>query len=109
MRFIIDAQLPAGLARALTDLGYPSVAVRDIGLRESEDETIWAYATDHKMIIITKDEDFADRVLRTPSGPAIVWLRLGNCSNRTLCERLLPLMPDIIDRINQGDRLIEVS
>jgi len=85
------------------------VAVRNVGLREAEDESIWNYAETHRMVIITKDEDFAERVVRSSSGPAVVWLRIGNCSNRALLEWLVPLLPGIVERIELGDRLVEVS
>lgn len=109
MRFIVDAQLPPALARTLTLAGYPSEAVRDLGLREAEDESIWNHAAAHQLVIITKDEDFARRVWLPSDGPAVVWLRIGNCSNQALLDRLMPLLEDIVERIRLGDRLIEVS
>lgn len=109
MRFLIDAQLPPALARELTLAGHPAEAVRDLGLHESSDATIWDYALKQQMTVITKDEDFADRIWRTSTGPVIVWLRMGNCSNQALLEHLMPVIPHIIERISLGDRLIEVS
>ena len=109
MRFIVDAQLPAALARALTLAGHPSEAVRDLGLREADDESIWNHAATQQLVIMTKDEDFAMRVWRTSSGPTVVWLRIGNCSNQALLEHLMPLLGDIVERIRLGDRIIEVS
>lgn len=109
MRFIIDAQLPAALARALTLAGHPSEAVRDLGLREADDDSIWNHAATQNLVIITKDEDFARRVWQTSQGPAVVWLRIGNCSNRALLEHLMPLLEDIVERIHLGDRIVEVS
>jgi predicted nuclease of predicted toxin-antitoxin system len=106
VRFIIDAQLPPALARALTVAGHPSQAVRDLGQREADDESIWNHAAAQERVIITKDEDFARRVWQTSEGPSVVWLRIGNCSNRALLERLIPLLPDIVERINLGDRII---
>jgi predicted nuclease of predicted toxin-antitoxin system len=41
------------------------------------------------------------------SGPAVVWLRVGNCSNRALRIWLDPLLPAIVRQLEQGDRLIE--
>jgi predicted nuclease of predicted toxin-antitoxin system len=57
---------------------------------------------------MTKDEDFAERVRRGRPGPAVVWLRIGNCSNRALRAWLEPLLPAIVSQIEQGDRLLEV-
>ena len=109
MRFIVDAQLPPALARALTLAGHPSEAVRDWSLRDADDDLIWNHAATKQMVIVTKDEDFATRVGRTSSGPTVVWLRMGNCSNQVLLEHFLPLLADIVERIHLGDRLVEVS
>jgi predicted nuclease of predicted toxin-antitoxin system len=38
---------------------------------------IWNYALGVDAIIVTKDEDFAERTARTTVGPVIVWLRIG--------------------------------
>jgi len=108
VRFLIDAQLPFDLAIVLSQLGHPSQAVRDVGLREAEDEPIWDYAAANGFVIITKDQDFADRVWRTQNGPPVIWLRVGNCTNETLRNRLLPVLSEIITRIESGDRLVEV-
>jgi hypothetical protein len=40
--------------------------------------------------------------------PVVVWLRIGNASRRALLEWFEPLIPQIIEFIRQGDRLIEV-
>jgi predicted nuclease of predicted toxin-antitoxin system len=80
-----------------------------LDLREADDESIWQYAASHGSVIITKDEDFASRVWQTSSGPAVVWLRIGNCSNRELLDHLIPLLDAVAERIQLGDRLVEVS
>jgi len=40
--------------------------------------------------------------------PAIVWLRIGNCTNRVLFAWLEPLLPEIKSRLNAGEKLIEI-
>ncbi len=96
------------LARALREAGYDVQAVRELGLREADDDAIWDYALADQAVIVTKDQDFADRLLSSKTAPIIVWLRIGNTSNRALLTWLLPLWPDIISRIESGDKLIEV-
>lgn len=108
MKFVIDAQLPPFLAQTLRELGHDAVAVRDVGLREAEDEAIWQYALENDAIIVTKDEDFPERSLHTAAPPAIVWLRIGNCSNRALLVWFAPLWHEIERRLIAGDRIIEV-
>lgn len=109
VKFIVDAQLPPALASALRDAGCDVQAVREIGLRDAEDSEIWAYALENSVGIITKDQDFADRsIMAHGASVVIVWLRIGNTSNQVLLSWLLPLWPAILDRIESGDRLVEV-
>jgi predicted nuclease of predicted toxin-antitoxin system len=108
MRFLIDAQMPPALARLLEAHGHIAEHVADIGLRHAEDSPIWAYALTQQAIIITKDEDFPQRLRQAKSSPVIVWLRIGNTSRRALLEWFEPLLPQIESLISQGDRLIEI-
>jgi predicted nuclease of predicted toxin-antitoxin system len=109
VKFLVDAQLPPSLAATLCESGSDAVAVREVGLRDASDHDIWRYALREGLIIITKDEDFAERCLYEANQPVIVWLRIGNCSNEALLRWLLPLWPQVLRRITLGDRLIEVS
>lgn len=82
--------------------------MREVGLRDAEDGLIWHYAIAHGCVIITKDEDFAQRAQTGGACPVVVWLRFGNTSNAALQAILLPQLPRLIERIRQGDRVIEV-
>ncbi|WP_404421154.1 DUF5615 family PIN-like protein [Nibricoccus sp. IMCC34717] len=108
MKILVDAQLPPALAHWLTEAGCDAVAVRDIGLREAEDSAIWQYAEKSGYIIVTKDIDFALRVQATTHGPCIVWLRVGNTSNAALRAWLIPRVPQILELLGQGVRLVEI-
>jgi len=106
--FLIDAQLPPALASWLIRQGHEAQHVDDLGLRKADDIAIWNHASESGAIVITKDEDFAERITRTTTGPVIVWLRIGNATNRVLIQWLSPRWPEVIDHLNAGDRLIEV-
>ena len=108
MKFVVDAQLPPALARALREAGCEAQAVRELGLRGAEDSDIWDYALANHAAIITKDQDFAERQLASRPAPVIVWLRIANTSNRALLAWLLPFRPEVINRIDSGDNLVEV-
>jgi len=108
VRFLVDAQLPPALARWLTEAGHDARHVEDVGLREAEDSPIWRYVLEQHPILITKDEDFVDRVRQDHTAPVIVWLRIGNVSNRELRQRFMPQLPHIVIWIDQGVRVVEV-
>lgn len=108
MKFIVDAQLSPSLAAALQQAGCNAVAVREIGLRDAGDAAIWEYALQNDATILTKDEDFAERCLRSQNPPIVIWLRIGNATNPVLLGWLMPILPTVLARIASGDRLIEV-
>lgn len=108
MRLLVDAQLPPALARWFGERGIAAMAVRQLGLRDSDDGSIWDFAVEGGWAVVTKDEDFVARCLGNPDAPPVVWLRFGNSTNRVLFAWLEPLLPDIKSRLSQGEKLIEV-
>lgn len=108
MRFLVDAQLPPALARWLCERGCAATPVREVGLRDSDDGSILNFATTGNWTVLTKDEDFVARCLNDPAAPALVWVRIGNCTNRVLFTWLEPLLPEIKSRLSAGERFIEV-
>lgn len=107
-RFLIDAQLPPALARRLTALGHIAEHVDDVGLANASDRRIWDYALEHSAVIVTKDEDFPLREGLEPSGPAVVWLRIGNTRKQVLLEWFDALLPDMLASLEKGEHVIEL-
>ena len=108
MRFLVDAQLPPALVRWLAERGYTSEHVFDLGMASADDKDIWAYASQVGAVIITKDEDFAERRARAGDGPAIVWIRVGNVSRRELLTWFRFRLPVIVEALERGETLIEI-
>jgi predicted nuclease of predicted toxin-antitoxin system len=108
VRFLVDTQLPAALARWLREKGHQADHVLDVNLGQSKDTPIWQYAQEHGAVLVTKDEDFAEWVRRGRPGPSVVWLRVGNSSTRNRLLWLEQLLPLIVQQLEQNDRLIEV-
>ena len=109
MKFLVDAQLPPALAKALAALGHVAEHVEDAGLRHAKDRPIWEYALAHGQAVITKDEDFANRSLFAARCPPVVWLRIPNCSRRALIEWLCPQLPAIVTALEQGTTLVKIQ
>jgi predicted nuclease of predicted toxin-antitoxin system len=109
MKFLVDAQLPPALAEFIVAQGFESLPVRAVGLRDAEDDAIWKFAEDGEWVVVTKDEDFVERALIRDSGPQIVWLRIGNCTNRGLIAWLSPIFMSIPPELEAGSRIVEVK
>ena len=108
MRFLVDAQLPPGLAARLAELGHDARHVTRLGVRGVTDEAIWRYASEVGCTVISKDRDFADWAMAERRGPAVVWLRVGNVTLDRLWTALEPKLPAIIAAIESGEHLIEI-
>lgn len=108
MRFLVDAQLPPALARRIEALGHRAEHVAECGLAAAPDDAIRKYADGVAAVIVTKDEDFAvHRLLQ--SGPAVVWLRLGNTRREPLLGRIEAEFPAIVQALERGETLVEVA
>jgi len=80
VKLLFDENLSHHLVEALSDLYPGSTHVRNVGLEEADDRTIWSFAIEYDYVIVTKDSDFPERVLIEGGPPKILWLQLGNCS-----------------------------
>jgi predicted nuclease of predicted toxin-antitoxin system len=108
MRFIVDAQLPPALARWLAAKGHGAEHVADQQMEAASDAAIWDFALQAAAVIITKDEDFAQRKALVDWGPAVIWIRLPNTRRRELLLRFETALPDILSALERGETLIEV-
>lgn len=74
----------------------------------AEDIVIWRHATLTGATLLTKDEDFVGLANDEPSGPQVVWIRVGNISNDALWRSIDPQLDEIIEALNAGERIVEV-
>ena len=108
MRFLVDAQLPPRLAHRLTELGHEAIHVFEIGLATATDGQIWDAAIARDAAVVTKDRDFLTLRIAKRTGPAIIWLRLGNVDTDTLIARMTSALGDIIAAVERGEGVVEI-
>jgi predicted nuclease of predicted toxin-antitoxin system len=96
------------LARWLAAQGHDAEHVADFLMARASDSAIWDYAVQNAAIVITKDEDFAQRKTMTGAGPSVIWIRLPNTRRRALLAWFQTLMPDILATLERGETLIEI-
>lgn len=108
MKFLIDAQLSPGLAGWLIKKGHTATHVHEIFLTTAQDSEIWDHALQDGSIIVTKDEDFSARRARMATGPVVVWLRIGNATNRNLFNWLEARWESVVQLLSEGNHLVEV-
>jgi predicted nuclease of predicted toxin-antitoxin system len=110
VRIWVDAQLSPAIALWLTTTqGVEAMALRDLGLRDADDSRIFFAARESGAVVLSKDKDFAELVLRHGPPPAIVWITCGNTSNARLQEILARAWPTVAQLLATGEKLIEVG
>jgi predicted nuclease of predicted toxin-antitoxin system len=108
VNFLVDNQLPPALARFIQDeLKCSAIHVVDVGMRDASDAEVWSYASQTQSILISKDEDFANMVLQVPTAK-LIWVRVGNCRKTFLLDLFRQMWPRILQRLDGGDRVIEL-
>jgi predicted nuclease of predicted toxin-antitoxin system len=95
MRLLFDQNLSHRLLSDLEDLYPGSLHVRLLGMDEADDLTIWNYAIDHGLVIVTQDSDYSEWNKLRGTPPKIIWLRCGNASVETIHSKLR----NAVDRI----------
>ena len=107
MKFLVDAQLPPRLAVWLRAKGYDAKHVEDVGLRDSDDSDVRAFAATEGTIVVTKDRDFAAPPL-IGSPPSVLWVRTGNAPTRVILERFEANWAQIEAYLAQGFAVVEL-
>lgn len=110
MTIWIDAQLSPLIAAWLNwKFGVTAVPLRDIGLRDAEDEAIFTAAKAVSAVVLTKDADFLHLLERFGPPPQILWLTCGNTSNERLQQVLLNILPTALELLTAGEPLVEIG
>jgi predicted nuclease of predicted toxin-antitoxin system len=107
---LLDQNIARSAVKHFASLGVNAVHVANVGLANKSDREIWRYASRNKLIIVTKDSDFAQIHDLTRVSPVrVVWLRLGNTTNRILFPWLTQHWPHAQALLDQGHLLVELK
>jgi predicted nuclease of predicted toxin-antitoxin system len=96
MKLLFDQNLSYRLVPALESLYPGSVHIRDVGLATADDETVWRYAQQWGLVIVSKDMDFYHRSILFGDPPKVVWVRLGNCTTAQIEAFLRTRQADLL-------------
>ena len=112
MKFIVDAQLPYGIAVFLREKGFDVLHTNDLPDKErTKDSQIRSIAMTEKRIVITKDYDFLDSFIIRKVPEKLLIVTTGNIKNRqlfSLWRRNLDLIIYLLEEhnlveLNNGD------
>lgn len=110
MRVVVDAQLPPSVATWIQECWrIESTHVRDLGWDRETDLSIFQALRVAGQVVMTKDADFADLVVRLGAPPQVVWLRHGNATSEATRNLLARAGGQVLALLKSGEPLIEVS
>ena len=80
----------------------------EVGLDAADDRTIRSYAAANGHVIVSKDEDFFYLAVNDPTGPQLVWVRLGNCRTPVFLAAFDRVLPMLIASLQAGQNVVEL-
>lgn len=103
MKFVVDAQLPARLARLLTSAGHGCTHTSQLpeGNRTT-DARLAAHADNEDRVLITKDRDFRDGHLLSGTPRRLLVVATGNITNDELLELFEANLATIVDALEDA-------
>jgi predicted nuclease of predicted toxin-antitoxin system len=109
-RLLLDQNLSHRLVAALDDLFPQSMHVRDVGLSRAGDLSVWAFAKEANLTILTKDGDFNQMSFVYGQPPKVVWLRAGNCTTEralAVIRREAATISEFIDEAEEALLIVD--
>jgi len=106
----IDAQLSPLLSKfIISNFDVDCFHVRDLGFRDSSDQEIFMAARANDVIVMTKDSDFQDLLIRYGPPPKIIWITTGNSSNQQMRLILSATLKNAFKILANGEDLVEIT
>jgi predicted nuclease of predicted toxin-antitoxin system len=107
----LDAQLSPSLCQWIaTTFGVEAEPVLSVGMLEAEDPAIFEQAKRQDVdVVMTKDRDFVELVERLGPPPKVIWITVGNTSNRNLKRILSETLQNAFEILEAGEPLVEIG
>jgi len=113
LEFWIDHNLPPKMASWLNnDFSVSAKSFQELGYQATDDREIFRIASKkiNTIIITTKDIDFVNLTSETVSPPKVLYLNVGNISNKRLKKLIYKSFPEVIRIFSETDNsLVEIS
>ena len=106
MKFLLDANLPAQLAREFEAAGYECIHMEALLPRYSPDTEIAKIANKTGAILVSRDADFAQFAQVGTLSVPLIWVRLGNLRRAAIAATIRARLPAIVTAIAAGEKVI---
>lgn len=103
MKLLLDQGLPRSAAALLTESGFDSVHVADIGLSKADDSEILQKALADEHVVVTLDADFHMLLaLGEALNPSVIRIRIEGLKAAALTKLLLTVIRETESELKQG-------
>jgi predicted nuclease of predicted toxin-antitoxin system len=86
MKLLFDQNISFRVIKGIQDLFPLAKQLRELGLENYSDRSIWDFARKEDYTIVTFDSDFFDLNLILGTPPKIIWLRIGNATSEDIIQ-----------------------
>jgi predicted nuclease of predicted toxin-antitoxin system len=102
MKLLLDQGLPRSAATLLSNQGFDTIHVGEIGLSAAEDLAIIQTAREQERIVITLDADFHTLLaLSQATSPSVIRIRIEGLRTQALTELLLKVIDECRTALEQ--------
>ena len=109
MKFLLDAQLPKKLAEFLKWKGYDAIHTLDLpNKNRTTDSEINEISIKEKRVVISRDLDFIESLILFNKPYKLIYIAVGNISNKELIDIFSKNIEDIIYYTHNA-KLIEIT
>ena len=109
MKFLVDAQLPARLARQLDSAGHDAIHTLSLPDRNrTSDQEIASIADGDDRVVISKDRDFRDAYLLRKVPRRLLLVETGNVNNDDLMALFDKNLQSIVEALD-GSPFVELT
>ena len=88
MKLLLEENLSSQIVRKIIDLYPDSAHVKNLALKNVDDNSIWEYAKTNDFVIVSKDADFYQRNLLYADAPKFIYLWIANSPTIEVVEIL---------------------
>ena len=101
--FLFDQNIPT---RLIFRPSLPVVGTTAVGPSPT-DTALWSFASQERLVIVSKDADFSDRIIVGTPPPWVVHLQFGNLRRREYHAHLAKVWPQI-ETLLKSHKLVNV-
>lgn len=109
MKLLFDNNLSINLPRTVVSNFPDSKHISELAIERSTDRQLFDFAGKNNFTIVTKDKDFYHLLNTLGPPPKIVWLSIGNCSNKKVIELFAKHQKQIAEFIKSSRSLFVIN